>query len=295
MSPNGQDLASADASPVDSRGWTGPEAASGAIERAVPVIGTLPRPVYARAEALAANSRTAPHHHPWGQLSYATTGVLAIHTPAGRFVAPPQRAVWIPPGVPHVVTTSARAEQRSLYVDGDVAATMPAACRVLMVSALARELIVAVSVLPRHYDSDGAEGRLVTVLLDTLAALPPADLDLPLPSDPRVARLCAALQAAPEDPRTLGDWGDTVGLSARSLARLFRAETGMTFGDWRLRLRMLLALTPLEAGTSVTAVALDSGYDSPSAFIAAFRRVFGHTPRGLFERESLPLPRVARR
>lgn len=76
--------------------------------------------------------------------------------------------------------------------------------------------------------------------------------------------------------------GAVAGASERTLARLFLRETGVSFRERRLRLRLLAALTALEEGTSVTAVALDSGYDSPSAFIAAFKRVFGGTPTQLF-------------
>ena len=102
--------------------------------------------------------------------------------------------------------------------------------------------------------------------------------------DARLQRLCAAIQATPDDGRTLAQWGRDVGLTERSLARLFVKETGLSFGDWRLRLRMLLSLGALENGESVTRAALDMGYASTSAFIAAFRRSFGVTPREMFLR-----------
>jgi len=70
------------------------------------------------------------------------------------------------------------------------------------------------------------------------------------------------------------------------MTRLFQRETGLSFRAWRRRLRLLKSLGGLEAGESVTSVALDSGYNSTSAFIAAFRNEFGMTPREVMRGES---------
>lgn len=245
----------------------------------------LPRPVFSRAESLPAGSWTPTHSHPWIQLSYAIAGVLTVRTARGSFIAPPQRAVWVPADVPHEVTSSTRAEMRSLYID---AAALPAGfetpdqCCVLVVDSLARELVLAAAALPPDYEEAGPAGRLVGVLLDRLAALPRVAFDLPAPVDRRLVQLCEALQAEPARNDSLAEWGAQLGLSERSLARLFLRDTGMSFADWRLRLRMLFALGELEEGVSVTRVALDSGYSSTSAFIAAFRRCFGMSPGGMF-------------
>lgn len=255
-----------------------------AIRRAIPQLRRLPRPVFARAESLSGSSWAPAHRHDWVQLSYAVSGVLAVRTSAGSFIAPPQRAIWVPAGIEHEVTTSARAEMRSLYVQRGACARQEDACEVLEVTPLARELIVAASGLKPEYDEGGPQGRLVAVLLDEIAALRAVAFNLPMPADARLQRLCAALQAAPDDGRTLAQWGREVGLTERSLARLFVKETGFSFGDWRLRLRLLLSLGALEGGDSVTRVALDMGYASTSAFIAAFRRSFGLTPREMFSR-----------
>ena len=64
-----------------------------------------------------------------------------------------------------------------------------------------------------------------------------------------------------------------------TLTRMFRRETGQSFSAWRQRVRLLEALARLGAGESVTNVALDVGYDSPSAFTAMFRRELGAAPR----------------
>lgn len=135
------------------------------IPRAIPDIAALPRPVFARAESLSAGSWTHPHSHAWVQFSYAVRGVLEVRTRQGSHMAPPQRAIWIPAGLPHEVMTSGPAEQRSLYIDPVALAplwgTAPDHCRVVEVTPLARELLLAFTRLRADYDERGAHGRLV--------------------------------------------------------------------------------------------------------------------------------------
>lgn len=253
-------------------------------QRQPPTLNSLPRPVFSRHEALAAGAWTAEHSHPWGQLSYASQGVLGVRTPAGDHMAPPRFAVWTPPGVRHQLFNRRRAQMHSLYIAPE-ASILPAECCVLQVSPLARELILRFASLPVEYDQAGAPGRLVAVLLDELAGLPRAAFGLPLPHDRRLLQICAALEAQPDDARTLADWAGVVGASERTLARRFVQETGLGFGQWRQRMRLLLSLDALQAGDSVTQVALAHGYDSPSAFIAAFRSAFFCTPGALLRQQ----------
>jgi AraC-like DNA-binding protein len=103
-----------------------------------------------------------------------------------------------------------------------------------------------------------------------------------MPSDRRLVPIAQALTAHPEDPRTLSDWGRSVGASERTLARLFRADTGLSFRLWRQQARLLEALRRLADREPVTTVALDLGYDSPSAFIAMFKCTLGTTPGHYF-------------
>lgn len=250
-------------------------------QRPVPAMTSLPRPLFSRHEALAPGSWTEEHTHPWCQFSYASSGVLGVRTAMGDYVAPPHFAVWIPPGVLHQVVNRGRAEMRSLYVAPEVAGALPTECCVMEMSPLAGELVQRIGELPVEYDTQGPAGRLVAVLLDELAVLRRGGFRLPLPKDRRLVAICNALQESPADPRSLNDWARHVGASERTLARLFVKETGLGFGLWRQRLRLVLSLDALQAGVGVTEVAMAHGYESPSAFIAAFRGLFGVTPGGL--------------
>ncbi|MDE3740034.1 MULTISPECIES: helix-turn-helix transcriptional regulator [Pseudomonas] len=252
-------------------------------ERQVPRLEKLPRPLFARNESLENAVGTPRHTHAWVQLSYAIRGVLHVHTAEGSFVAPPQRAVWIPAGAEHEVFSSPHTEMRSLYLDAAVTGSGLDSCRVIEIDALTRELIRRFCELPVEYDEDGPDGRLAQVLLDQLLVAREVSLSLPLPSDPRLLRLCRALQEAPDDARTLLQWSEDIGASEKTLRRLFLRETGLTFRVWRQRLRLHGSLEALEQGQRVTEVALACGYDSTSAFIAAFRQHFGVTPGDFFQ------------
>jgi len=119
---------------------------------------------------------------------------------------------------------------------------------------------------------------LMSVLMDELGAAQVEPLLLPLPSDPRALTAANAVLASPADTETTDDAARRSGLSARTLERLFRAETGMPFGMWRQKARLLESVRLLVDGGSVTSAALDSGYSSVSAYIAAFKQTFGCTP-----------------
>ncbi|MBF8746047.1 AraC family transcriptional regulator [Pseudomonas monteilii] len=249
------------------------------LPRPIPALAQLPRPLYARAESLGAGSWTTRHRHDWVQFSYAISGVLGVYTDDGSYFAPPQWGVWIPADAEHEVVTSGQAEMRSLYVRRDACPWATPRCRVLEVTPLARELIKQFCLMPADYaEGDSAEARLVAVLLDQLRTLPEVGFSLPLPRHPGLLALCNGLIAHPEQAQTLGQWAMQLGCSEKTLMRLFQRETGLSFRNWRQRMRLLTSLALLEAGESVTDAALGCGYESTSAYIAAFRQLFGATP-----------------
>jgi AraC-like DNA-binding protein len=124
--------------------------------------------------------------------------------------------------------------------------------------------------------------RAEGVLIDLLEPLRVATIELRMPRDPRALDVAAALVRDPASKRTLGQWGREVGAGERTLARAFQAETGVSFGRWRTQLRLQAALPTLAQGGSVASAADRAGYESPSAFVAAFRRETGVTPAEYF-------------
>ena len=235
-----------------------------------------------RIRALAWNyppgAKLSVHHHDWAQLIYASSGVMSVHTEAGAWVVPAQRAVWVPAETPHRIDMSGPVAMRTLYLSPALAPFGPKECTVLNVAPLLRELVLhAVERAPLHADRP-REARIIELILDQLEALPAAPLAVPAPRDPRAHRAAEWLRHNPADGASLERIARRAGASKRTLERLFQRETGMSFGAWRQQLRLMQALELLAAGEPVTSVALAVGYESTSAFIARFREVLGTTP-----------------
>ncbi len=244
----------------------------------------LSRPVHGHAESLPNTVLGYRHRHPWIQFAYAVEGVLEVRTDAGRFVAPPQRGVWIPAGVMHGVLCAERTCVRGLYIAEAQGLALPGRCRVLEVSPLLRELIRTFSTVPVEYAPGSADERLAAVLLDQLASAREEDLMLPMPADAQLRQLCRSVQARPSQRIHLDVWSKRFGVSEKTLSRRFLRETGLTYRVWDMRMRLLSALPGLERGERVTDVALACGYDSLSAFISAFAKLFHATPGEFFHR-----------
>ncbi|MFE2758324.1 AraC family transcriptional regulator [Streptomyces halstedii] len=257
-----------------------------------------------RSQWIEAGGAITAHRHDDHQIVYAARGVLAVTTAAGTWVAPANRAVWIPAGTEHAHQAHGGLE---LHLVGLDAADNPLGLdepAVLTVDPLLRELILAYTRAsdhgdparddgdpasdhgdpasdhgdPARDDGDPARARLRAVLLDRLSASPQQPVHLPSPTAPLLVALCAILRADPGERRTLAALGREVGASERTLSRLFRADLGMTFPQWRTQLRLYRALVLLAEGLPVTAVAHTCGWASAGAFIDVFRRAYGHTP-----------------
>lgn len=219
------------------------------------------------------------HTHRAHQLNWAQDGVLTIATALGTWVLPPTRALWIPAGTPHTTGSTRSTKMRSLLIYADLVTwQVPTVIRVgSLLGPLLSYLASSLGPDPRT--------RAEALLQDLLEPVPTTPIQLPMPTDDRTSRIASALRSAPADPRTLTDWGRTVGASPRTLARLFTAETGMGFAEWRTRLRLTHALGLLAAGTSVTATAHHVGYSTPSSFVAAFHRITGTSPARYFSQK----------
>jgi AraC-like DNA-binding protein len=223
------------------------------------------------------------HTHSDHQLAWAPSGVLTVRTEATAWVLPPTRALWIPAGVRHETLSASSATMQAVYVHPHLCPIAWTDCTPVSAGPLLRELI--------GYLADPgldpiARSRGEAVVVDLLRPVAMATIDVPMPRDPRAVEVGEGLRRSPADGRTLGEWGRAIGASERTLARAFLADTGLSFGRWRTLLRLSVALADLAAGTPVSTVARAVGYESASAFVAAFRRETGVTPAVYFSASS---------
>ncbi|AKU22797.1 helix-turn-helix domain-containing protein [Massilia sp. NR 4-1] len=224
---------------------------------------------------------TASHSHARGQLFGAQRGLLTVGAGDSLWVVPATHAVWVPPHCPHSLHSHGAFAGWSVYVDDAACAGLPLQPCVMQASGLLREAVLRAAQWDAG-DFDAARQRVAGVILDEVASLPRAALVLPMPADARLRRIAQAIAADLADKRRMEDWAAWAGIAPRTLARRFLAETGFSFADWRQRARLMRALEMLAAERSVTAIALDLGYDNVSAFIAMFKRAFGVTPSRYF-------------
>lgn len=229
----------------------------------------------------------AVHRHRKAELVLTLRGVVRCETGQGVWIVPPRCAVWIPDNVAHSVTFDGQVEVYVLFMDPQAVPALPQACCALSVSPLLERLVLHATQMPVLYDVDGADGRLVAVLLDQLSLSPAQNLNFPMPRDDRLRKIAAAMMADPSERATIEEWGRRMAIAPRTLTRILMRETGMSFGRWRQQLHILIALQRLDQGASVQAVAFDLGYESASAFVTMFRKALGKPPaRYLAERRA---------
>ncbi|CAB5680246.1 HTH-type transcriptional repressor of iron proteins A [Delftia tsuruhatensis] len=269
-------------------------------------VPTRERPVRAKQHHLSARTRVIPHTHSWAQISVSLDGVLHLAAPQGTLIAPPSKAVWIPPGLVHAVAMVEDAVLTSIYVLQDDTAQGPvlpgrggadacdphkwARCRVLDISPLMRELIIA---LPKQRDDqplpDAAtlqrEHHLGALLLEELRHAREVNLGVDMPRDKRLRMLCEAVVADPTQHGSLAAWAADTGASPRTVARLFQQELGCSFTAWRQQVVLAHAVSLAARGLPIQQIAAELGY-GPSAFSAMVHRTVGMPPARFFGQQA---------
>ena len=228
------------------------------------------------------------HTHPWGQLVYGISGMMRVAAGDAVWFVPPTRAIWLPPGRSHRIVMQGKVAMRTLYVAPGRTVDLRDEAVALEVSPLFRELIlhiVTMSMLdPKRVEHD----RLAGVLTDLIAEAPPGNLQLLMPTDPRARAVAEWFQANPHERRSLDVMTSRTGCSLRTLQRLFARQTGISMEAWRQKVRLINAVACLTDGANAIAAGLACGYDSTSAFIAAFKKQFGVTPGRYCEVRTVP-------
>lgn len=222
------------------------------------------------------------HHHARGQVFCVEQGLIHVDTPHGSWLLPPQRAGWMPPGMPHKVRISGTLQGWMLLATPDFCVGLPAQPCVIGLSAVLHALALDAVGWDKQAPASPEQQRMAAVIHDEIRRTPHQALHLPMPRDARLQRIAHAVLQAPGSPRTLEEWADYGALSPRTLRRLMQAETGLSFAQWRQQAQLAHGLDLLAHGTPVAQVADALGYASPSNFIAMFRKALGDSPARYF-------------
>lgn len=232
---------------------------------------------------MSANYKGDEHQHSYGQLAYASKGIMKLSVPETSFIIPPQRAIWLPENTPHIVSTRLGLSFRSLYIDNSFFSSLPKVTTSINVDSLLRALILKITQWPENYQLTEQVQRLLKVLIDQIQDAVQAPLFLTMPSDKRLLRITETLNKNPADNTTLEKWSETIGATSRTLNRIFLKQTNMGFVEWRQRLRILYSLDRIERDENIGNIAVDLGYKSSSAFITMFKKHLGQSPRQYFK------------
>lgn len=203
---------------------------------------------------------------------------MLVDTHDQRWIVPPHEGVWIPSGVLHGMRMLSDVGTRSVYFSEEAGGSLPDTCRVIGVTALLRQLLIAAADLPVDYEPDSRAARIMTLIVDEVGRAPVRPLSLPMPGHPRLAARCRSFAQSPQVGESIEVWCRASAMSRRTFTRVFRTQTGLSLREWQRRACFQAAVQRLLAGEPVTRIALDQGYSSPAAFTAMFRGLTGASP-----------------
>jgi AraC-like DNA-binding protein/quercetin dioxygenase-like cupin family protein len=221
------------------------------------------------------------HSHERHQLLYATSGLMQLYIDNEIWLVPNDRAIFIPAGMVHSIKMLSDVVMRTLYIDVNSGSKSSKTLKAISVKPLMRELITALGEEKINYQHDSRAEKIAQLIELELQFAKNVPLIIPLPQDPRLQQVCAALMKNPADNKTLYQWGVKYGGSERTFSRLFNNELGLSFRRWRQLVRFHYAFELLAKNKSIKHVATACGYLSPSAFTAAFQQYSGHTPSNI--------------
>jgi AraC-like DNA-binding protein len=219
------------------------------------------------------------HAHGSDQLIYATGGVMEISAGQSLWMTPPHLAVWIPAGTRHRIRMPGAVSMRTLYLRRGLLPHAPEFCTVLHISPFFRELVIEAVRIGQLRTTSHLHRALRDLIVSQLRNASPVPTFVRIPEDSRALGVAQAFIANLADTPSLDALCRRVGVSVRTLQRVFRREVGTSFEFWRRQVRLMKGIELLVTGRSVKAVAAEVGYRQPSAFAEVFRQTFGTTPR----------------
>ncbi|NIF34067.1 AraC family transcriptional regulator [Enterobacter sp. Cy-643] len=224
------------------------------------------------------------HLHRMGQLLFTREGCVKLTLHQGRMLSllPPGKVAWLPGGVSHRAEMKNSVAYRSIWFDPVRYPTLPADAQVLNVTPLLRELLERISASPWETSwEQGAAMHMAGLCVAELQAAREEPMTLRFPQDKRLRHLTGDTL-----PPLLHELAAVAGASERTIGRIFRRETGLSYQQWRQQWRLMKAVEMLASHARLTVIAGELGFSSDSAFIYFYRSMTGHTPGALTAKQA---------
>ncbi len=217
------------------------------------------------------------HEHEWHQIIYPIRGLLQSSVDEKNFIIPHNGLLFVPAFSRHRSIAITHTEFLAIYLNPSHSVEFQTSSKTCLLTLFMKELILTLFNLDEAY-SEEMLSRIISVLRDQLMIAKSVEIPLLIPADKRLKTIFTHLRNQPASEKTLEHWAQIVGASERTLSRLFAKEFKLSFSLWRQHVRLVLSLPYLEKSTSVQQIALDFGYQSDSAYIHAFKKMFRLTP-----------------
>jgi AraC-like DNA-binding protein len=238
----------------------------------------LPSDIFLIFDAFRSNSEIRLHSHQWGQLQLISGGILELNAQGKRFLAPSNHAIWVPAGVVHQSYNRKPIAYCAINIVQSLAQHLPKQTCLLTVTPIVETIISDLRSRNVQIAETDQDKRLFNVLFDQFVSTQQTDHFLPTTNDKLLLPILLALEHNPADSRTLHDWAVCVHTTERTLARHCKNELGMSFTEWRLRMRYLYSLELLRKGGTIQEIAFTLGYNQASPFITMFKKYAQCTP-----------------
>lgn len=222
------------------------------------------------------------HEHNKAQLLYAPSGCMIFNTTDNQYILPPTMAAWIPANCSHSVIVRNVAMYRSIYFDITHFPELPNQVAIMNVNELLKQLIERISLWNWDMPIDLQKNTLA-LFFEELNNTTKENLSIILPKTSKLKHHIEYWNQGKAIPPFLKQLASEIGLSEKTITRIFSRETGMSYQEWRQQWRLHKSIELLAEGRNVGETAHELEFSSDSAFIEFFKKYMKETPSKYFQ------------
>lgn len=244
------------------------------------------RPITTYSEVIKNAKCQNSHSHPRAQIISCESGIMEIVIKNSIWIVNATQSVWIPSHVEHQVYFPNNVKIITAFIDPSCLEKLPAASFAFDNSSFFKSVLAKVASFSNPAELTAEQKRITDVLLDEISIIKPTSTFLPTSDDERIKKVTNALLNNYSSKQTIEYYAGISSVSSKTLSRLFLKELGMSFGDWKIRSKLLEAIKQLGEKKTIIEIALNLGYENPSSFITTFKKHLGTTPSNYVSEEN---------